>query len=92
MEGVGYKQLTGSALIAPVGVASRLLGYEVVVATAVGPINVREGSVSGTIVMVIPSGTAAGARANLATPINIPGGIFVEYNSSATGTVNFLVS
>jgi hypothetical protein len=62
-------------------------GYSVVVVTAVGVINIRRGSVSGQIIDVIPSGTAAGAGRSLAHGLQAEGGIYVEFNGGATGSV-----
>jgi hypothetical protein len=65
-------------------------GYEVTVVTAVGAINIRDGSISGTIVAVIPAATAVGSGRYYAHGIAVNGPIFVEYNGGATGTVSIL--
>lgn len=65
-------------------------GYLVSVVTAAGPINIRMGSVSGQIVDVIPAATAVGSFRSLSHGAQMAGGIFVEFNGSATGTVVIL--
>lgn len=62
-------------------------GYTVTVATATGPINVRNGTISGQILDVIPASTAAGVTKSLSNPMCVDDGIFVEFNGGATGTV-----
>lgn len=62
-------------------------GYTVTVVTAVGPINIRKGSASGQIIDVIPATTAAGATKDYSLGIQMDGGLFVEFNGGATGTV-----
>lgn len=62
-------------------------GYTVTGVTATGPINIRDGSVSGQILDVIPAGTAAGANRSLSYGTQCDDGIFVEFNGGATGTV-----
>lgn len=61
-------------------------GYTVTVTTATAAINIRNGSVSGQIVDVIPSGTTAGASKTFANGLALDDGIFVDFNG-ATGTV-----
>lgn len=62
-------------------------GFIITVATATGAINIRNGSVSGQIVDVIPAGTTAGTRVVIDPGIALDDGIFVEFNGGATGTV-----
>lgn len=69
----------------------KFFGYDILVVTATGPINLRDGGASGTIRCVIPSGTAAGAMQNRATPIHFQTNLYIEFASSATGTVGVLV-
>lgn len=83
------KQLTASGPVTSLGSGAKLCGYEVVVATSAVVINVRNESVTGTIVMVIPISQAAGSRVNLSQPIAVPKGIYADFGA-ATGTVNFL--
>jgi hypothetical protein len=61
-------------------------GYTVTVTTATAAINVRMGSVSGQIIDVIPTGTAAGTTKYLADGVACPTGIFVDF-TTGTGTV-----
>lgn len=64
-------------------------GYTVTTVTATAAINIRRGSVSGQIIDVIPSGTAAGTTKHLANGMAVGGdqaGIFVDFNG-ATGAV-----
>lgn len=62
-------------------------GYTVTVVTATAAINIRRGSVSGQIIDVIPSGTAAGSTKHLDHGLAVgPDGIYVDFNG-ATGTV-----
>jgi hypothetical protein len=61
-------------------------GYTVTVVTATAAINIRKGSVSGQIIDVIPSGTAAGATKDYSLGVAMDGGLFVDFNG-ATGTV-----
>lgn len=65
------------------------VGYLVTVVTAVGVINVRDGSVTGPIIDTLPIGTAAGAKVNLATPIRFKTTLHVEFAGGATGSVTF---
>lgn len=68
-------------------------GYTVTVATATGPINVRDGtSASGTLIDVIPATTAAGTTKQLNYGLPCTNGLFIEYNGGATGTVVFHVA
>lgn len=67
--------------------AGNYVGYTVTVVTAVGAINVRRGSATAQIVDVIPVATAAGATKSLSFPMQMDGGIFVEFSGGATGTV-----
>ena len=62
-------------------------GYTVTVVTAVGVINIRKTSASGQIIDVIPVATAAGANRSLSYGTACDGGLFVEFNGGATGTV-----
>lgn len=77
--------LTASALVKE-GLAV-YYGYTVTVATATGPINIRNGSVSGQIVDVIPATTAAGSTKALPNGLSLDDGLFAEFNGGATGTV-----
>jgi hypothetical protein len=62
-------------------------GYTVTVVTAVGAINIRKNSLTGQIIDLIPSATAAGATKDYSLGIAMDGGIFVEFAGGATGTV-----
>jgi hypothetical protein len=62
-------------------------GYTVTVVTAVGAINIRKATIAGQIIDVIPSATAVGATKALSFGLQCDGGIFVEFNGGATGTV-----
>jgi hypothetical protein len=62
-------------------------GTTVTVVTAVGAINIRKGSVSGQIIDVITSGTAVGTTKDYSYGIQMDGGIFIEFNGGATGSV-----
>jgi hypothetical protein len=68
------------------------VGYVVTVVTAVGAIVVYDNAsaASGTVVDVIPSGTAVGSARNHATPIAVRNGIYADFVGGATGTVTFL--
>ena len=78
--------LTASALVRER--TSVYHGYTVTVVTATGVINIRDGtSASGTIVDVIPVGTAAGASKSPSFGRAMTNGIFVEFAGGATGTV-----
>jgi hypothetical protein len=77
--------LTASALV-KTGLAN-YYGYTVIVATATGAINVRDGSVTGQIIDVIPATTAAGATKALPNGLALDDGLFVEFNGGATGTL-----
>lgn len=77
--------LTASTLVKS-GLAN-YYGYTVTVVTATGAINIRDGSVSGQIIDVIPAATAAGATKALANGLALDDGLFVEFNGGATGTV-----
>ena len=83
--------LTGSGVVKQQGNLAKLCGYDVIVVTATGAINLRDGGASGTIRMVIPAATAAGSHRNMATPMQFNDGIYAEFNGGATGTVGFLV-
>lgn len=61
-------------------------GYTVTVTTATAAINIRKNSLTGQIVDVIPSATAAGASKTFAHGLAMDGGLFVDFNG-ATGTV-----
>lgn len=66
-----------------------LRGATVTVATATGVINIRDGSVTGPIVLVIPIGAAAGAIYNLfGGGVRVNSGLYVEFNGGATGSIN----
>jgi hypothetical protein len=77
--------LTGSGLVGNGG-ASVYYGYTVTVVTATAAINIRKGSVSGQIVDVIPTATAAGQSKSLAHGLQCEGGVFVDFNGG-TGTL-----
>jgi hypothetical protein len=61
-------------------------GYTITVVTATAAINIRDGSVSGQIIDVIPAATAVGTTKYLADGVTIDDGIFVDFNG-ASGTV-----
>ncbi len=65
-------------------------GYTITTVTATAAINIRRGSVSGQIIDVIPSGTAAGATKSLNAGLEVGGGsagIFVDFNGATGGVV-----
>ena len=78
-----------SALVMPG--PCKFFGYDVIVATATGAINLRDGGASGTIRAVIPASTAIGTMQNRATPIHFQTNLYAEFNGGATGTVGVLV-
>jgi hypothetical protein len=61
-------------------------GYTVTVVTATAAINIRKNSLTGQIIDVIPSATAAGATKDYSLGVACDGGLFVDFNG-ATGTV-----
>jgi uncharacterized protein YraI len=61
-------------------------GYNVTVVTATAAINVRNGSSTGQIIDVIPTGTAAGSSRVHVDGIALDGGIWLDFNG-ASGTV-----
>lgn len=61
-------------------------GYTVTVTTAVAAINIRKGSLTGQIVDVIPSATAAGATKTLNRGLAMDSGLFVDF-ATGTGTL-----
>jgi hypothetical protein len=77
--------LTASAQVGQENTA--YYGYTVTVVTAVGAINIRKTSITGQIIDVIPSATAAGATKDYSLGIAMDGGLFVEFAGGATGTV-----
>lgn len=79
---------SGALLAIPEG---EYVGYVVTTVTATGSIRVFDNAsaASGTIIDLIPAATAAGASRNLAVPIRVKNGIYVEFNGGATGTVTF---
>ena len=79
--------LTASGYVGGASSASVYAGYTVTVVTATGPINIRKATVTGQIIDVIPAATAAGATKTLNHGLQCEGGIFVEFNGGATGTV-----
>lgn len=79
--------LTTSGLVGGASSSSVYHGYTVTVVTATGAINIRKGSVSGQIVDVIPATTAVGTSKSLGHGLQCEGGIYVEFNGGATGTV-----
>jgi hypothetical protein len=79
--------MTASGLVGGASSSSVYYGYNVTVATAVGVINIRKGSVTGQIIDVIPSGTTAGTTKGTPHGLQMEGGIFVEFNGGATGTL-----
>lgn len=62
-------------------------GFSVTTVTATGVINIRDGSITGTIIDVVPIGAAVGATDYMSDGIQCNGGIFVEFNGGATGTL-----
>ncbi len=71
--------------------AGRYYGYIVTVSTAVAAISVYDSATeTGTVVDVIPSGTAAGTARIFATPVPMTTGIYAGYAAGATGTVVLL--
>lgn len=82
------KATTGLTASAAVGQNNGVYhGFHVIVATATGPINIRETNASGRIIDVIPASSAVGTRYVNEDGIAVDGGIFVEFNGGATGTV-----
>jgi hypothetical protein len=61
-------------------------GYTVTVTTATAAINIRKGSLTGQIVDVIPSATAAGATKTLNKGLAMDAGLFVDF-ATGTGTL-----
>jgi hypothetical protein len=64
-------------------------GFNVTVTTAVGTIDIRDGTSAGggTIIDQIPIGTAAGTRYVASLGIVCETGIYLDFNGGATGTV-----
>lgn len=64
-------------------------GFNTTVTTAVGTIDIRDGTSAGggTIIDQIPIGTVAGTSYVAPLGIICETGLYVDYNSSATGTV-----
>ena len=85
----GKTSLTGNGAVRASG--GYYYGYTVAVVTATAAITVYDNAsaASGTIIDVIPSGTAAGASKNFSAPIPCSAGVFAQLGS-ATGTVLFL--
>lgn len=79
--------LTASGLVGGAASAAVYYGYNCTVTTATGVINIRKGSVSGQIIDVIPVGTTAGTTKGTPHGLQMEGGIFVEFNGGATGSV-----
>jgi hypothetical protein len=79
--------ITGDTLVRT-GTA-KYRGFCVNVVTAVGTIDIRDGTSAGggVIIETIPIATAVGTRVNMAVPINCETGIYVDYNGGATGTL-----
>lgn len=78
--------MTASGLVGGASSSSVYYGYTVTVVTATAAINIRRGSVSGQIIDVIPSATAAGATKHLAHGLQCEGGIYFDING-ASGSV-----
>lgn len=78
--------MTASGLIGGASSSSVYYGYTVTVVTATAAINIRKGSVSGQIIDILPTATAAGATKSLAHGLQCEGGIFFDING-ATGSV-----
>lgn len=83
--------MTASGVVKAEGTGCRYYGYDCIVVTATGVINLRDGGSSGTIRASIPAATAAGASRQMPIPIAFQSGIYAEFNGGATGTVGFLV-
>ena len=64
-------------------------GFTITVVTAVGTIDIRDGTSAGagTVIDTIPVGTAAGTRVEKTVGVICETGIFVDYNGGATGTL-----
>ena len=61
-------------------------GYTVTVVTAGAAINIRKTSLTGQIIDVIPTATAAGATKDYSLGVQCDGGLFVDFNGG-TGTI-----
>jgi hypothetical protein len=82
--------LTASGLVAgpnPPSSSQVYYGYTITTVTATAAINIRRGTVSGQIIDIIPSGTAAGATKSLAHGLQAEGGIYVDFNGASGGVV-----
>jgi hypothetical protein len=64
-------------------------GFTITVVTAVGTIDIRDGTSAGggVIIDTIPVGTAAGTRVEKNIGVICETGIYVDYNGGATGTL-----
>lgn len=81
-----YKQTAAS--VAVKSTTAVYGGYTVVSATATGVINIRNGTVTGEIVDVIPASTAAGTTKNM--NIACPLGLYAEFVGTGTINVHYL--
>jgi len=79
--------ITGDALVKTGQTTYR--GFTITVTTAVGTIDIRDGTSAGTGVIIdtIPVGTAAGIRVEKTVGVICETGIYVDYNGGATGTL-----
>lgn len=64
-------------------------GFNITVVTAVGTIDIRDGTSAGggTVIDTIPVATAAGTRVEKTVGVICETGLYVDYNGGATGTV-----
>jgi hypothetical protein len=79
--------LTASGLVGGASSSQVYYGYTITTVTATAAINIRRGTVSGQIIDIIPSGTAAGAKVSLAHGLQAEGGIYVDFNGASGGVV-----
>lgn len=64
-------------------------GYTITVVTAVGTIDIRDGTSAGggTVIDTIPVATAAGTRVEKTVGVICETGLYVDFNGGATGTL-----
>ena len=64
-------------------------GFTITVVTAVGTIDIRDGTSAGggTVIDPIPIATAAGTRIEKTVGVICETGLYVDFNGGATGTV-----
>jgi hypothetical protein len=79
--------ITGDALVKTGQCTYR--GFTITVVTAVGTIDIRDGTSAGggTVIDTIPIATAAGTRIEKTVGVICETGLYVDFNGGATGTV-----